>query len=494
MSTDNLRGTVALRNGVTSASGVRADEVVLSAVRVLLGDLLLSSTPGARLNGLGLELEQRSTFLTLDTTATTLMAEELSVVIDDVSVRGRATLHGVQLVVKGESGSLSAERIEIAPFALGLGGVELTTDAVLGVAVTIAWDPGRFRMRADVLSSVALTVLTPEARVLASDVTVDHLTVDNGEVSVGRATVGKANVEARVGAASSSSASPPDASASVAMPPAALISSPHAPLIDLRVLEALNGQLDVDVDVDLTVPIIGHRKATHRVRLAIDHGTIDFRALEKNLSALEDAILDFSVREQGLVLERVNPLHPTRGNGKPVVLWPLDAKDLELANTNRVRLVAFAQPQLASSDEPKDPGAEAKPSPIALRHLTLKNIDARLALLPSTTELAGQLRPRQLGSIALAGDVSYDPGAPTPPGEVHGELGGLAASIVQLALGASMLDVANLELQSVTSLHIAFADLQPTTVRLELAGLLVTGVMVATAPRPSHRAGATTLT
>ncbi len=463
-STENLQGRVAIDDGKTTLEGVQADAIVLSSLRLLLGRLVLSGRSGARLTGVGVALERTPDRLGLDTNASSLAAAELHIEIDDIAVRGRVHLAGVKLLVQGERGSLSAERVTIEAFSLRLGDVELGAETVHGAAVAISWGDS-FGLRAGTLESPALRVVTPAARVLASDVATSAFVLDDGKVTARRAATRSARVEARFAKTEPASSAAPPAPATT-----------RAPLFDPNVLDALSGQLDVDVELDLTVPIIGRRRATHRLRVAIDQGTIDYLALERNLSALEDAILDFAVRDGGLALERVNPLFPARGRGKPIIAWPLDEADLELATQNRVRLSVLPRATVVGSDEPSDAGAAPKKSAVALRHLGLVNIGARLALAP-TGVLGGQIRPKRIGALVLGGDVYYDPGEATPPGLLRGEADALAVSLHRLSLGASTLD-ASIEVANVSGLEVAFADVTPTAMKLDLADLVVADLAI----------------
>src|SRR5690606_11056084 len=94
------------------------------------------------------------------------------------------------------------------------------------------------------------------------------------------------------------------------------------PWLDWNLLDSLTGHAHVDVGIDITLPLIGRRRAVHQLRVGVQQGRIDYRALESDLSALEDALLDFSVRDDALVLELGIPLLPTRGMGKPLIRWP----------------------------------------------------------------------------------------------------------------------------------------------------------------------------
>jgi hypothetical protein len=259
-------------------------------------------------------------------------------------------------------------------------------------------------------------------------------------------------------------------------------SAPEAkapPFFDFRALDGLSGEIDVDVDVDITVPIIGHRKATHRLRVPVAGGALDFRALEDNLATLENAVLDFSAKDGALRLERVNPLFPARGHGKPIIVWDLDAPDFALAEQNRVRLAVLPRARLADHDaesEP-EPAEPTKKSPVALERLALHRIDVKLALAAIEGDLGGQFRPRSIGAIALKGSVDHAPSASAPAaGAVVGELSAVSASLAGLPLGASLLDVEGVSLASAPRVEITFRDVNPTNIEVDLGGLTLDGV------------------
>ena len=476
-STENLQGTIAIEEETTTLSGVQADAIVLSSLRLLLGRLVLSGASGATLTGLGVTLERSTESLGLDTKASSLAASELDIDIDDVAIRGRVHFEDVKLTVNGEAGTLAAESVAIEAFSLRLGDVALHADVIRGAAVAIAWGT-TFGLSADSLAAPSIQMQTPAARVGANDVELSTFRLDGGKVTARRASARGARVEAKLASSESSNAAGRPATAvPQATPVPVATSTSRESLFDSSVLDALHGQLDVDVELDLTVPIIGRRRATHRLRVAIDQGTIDYRALERNLSALEDAILDFAVRDDSvLALERVNPLFPARGHGKPIIAWPLAPPDLELAKRDRVRLSLLPLAQVVGSDEPSDPSAEPKKSAVALRHLGLVNLAARLALAPTTT-LAGHIRPKHVGSFALGGNVYYDPGEATPPGLVRGEVEALAVSVHSLAIGGSTLN-ASVEVAKMPAFEVAFADVTPTTIQIELAELVIADLAV----------------
>jgi hypothetical protein len=456
-STAALRGTLEQSDERLVLSGVAAEGVVLDALRLTLDRLVLSTASAVTLAGVEVALEQTASALSLDVTATSLVAAALDVAVDDVLVRGRATLTGARLSVRGDEGSLSAERVELAGFLLRIGDLELAAEGLDGVSVQIAWGAAGFRLDATSIAGPALRMTAKDTRVEARGVALSALSVAGAGFTLGSGTAEA--LQTALALSTAPSTREPSAGAG------------SEPVVDWGFLDALSGEIDVDVAVDVTVPIIGHRKATHRLRVAVADGALDFRALERNLAALEDALLDFSVREGALVLERVNPLFPKRGHGKPIVFWDVDAADHELAGRDRVRLAVLPSARVAGNDAPS-----GEPTSIALRELALLQIDAHLALAPTERRLAGplvgQVRPRSFGSLALAGNVFHDRGDVAPrDGSLRGEVTDLSVGIVGLALGTTHLDIGSLVAASVTPLQLSFAGTSPKHLDVSIASL-----------------------
>jgi len=456
-----LRGTIEQSGERLALSDVSAESVELEALRIVLGDLVLSSVSGAVLTGLGLALEQSKGHLMLAATTASIAAKDLDVAVGDILVRGRVKLGSPELLVRGSEGSLASERVEIADFILRIGALEIATPTLVGLSVKIAWGAAGFRLVAASLEAPSLRMTTADVELGASGVAVTALSLDGAKLSIARAALEAGRLalsfRASTGGAAAAGAS-------------------HEPLSDWTALDTLSGQLDVDLAVDLTVPIIGSRKATHRFRIAVESGALDYRALESNLATLEDALLDFSVRDGALVLERVNPLFPARGRGKPIVVWDVDAADLELAQRDRVRLSVLPRARFVSDADEKD--REPSKSSIALRELGLLRIDAHLALAPVALPLTGQLRPRHIGSLVLGGSVFHEPGG-SRAGSVLGELADLSATVHGLELGTSRLDAESLTAVTLAPIEIDFADVNPTKLQLGLSRVVLEGIALA---------------
>ena len=476
-SVTGLRGVLEQGADRLALSETAAEILVLDALRVLLGKLVLSSEKGATLHRVTIALVKESSSLALDAGAGSVVAADLAIAVGDVALAFGATLTGALLTVRDAEGSLAAERVELRDFSLRVGDLVLASSAVTGRGVAIRWGAQGFAMNAQGLEAAALDVVSGELRLALSGVVVEAFALDGPKMTARRATAERGRLALAI------APSPPGANAAPSPPPAPPAPpAPHAPAFDWRVLDGLAGDVDIDVEVDLTVPIIGNRNATHRLRVPIANGALDYRALESNLAALENALIDFSVRDGGLCLERVNPLFPARGHGKPFVIWDLDAADLALAMQDRVRLAVLPGARLVDSagegdsPEPREP---AKKSAIALRRLALHRIDVKLALAPVAGALGGQVRLRSIGSLVLQGSVDHAPDeAQQRPGSVLGELSALAASIVGLPIGASVLHVASVELASASPLEVTFLDVRPTNLQLDLAQITLTDVVL----------------
>lgn len=425
----NLRGQV-----VDSDVVAKADALLLAAFSIALGDLLLQSATGLRLEGLSLATKT-APHLAIEASAAVATTDELIVTIDDIIVRGRPRLEGVRLEVRGDEGSLAAERVLLEGFALTIGALALTTPRVTGTAVHIAW--GRaFRLNARTLAAEELEVAQPGVAVRAANVGVTDLAVHDG-ISVDRTTVERAEVDLTLGQGSSVDEG-----------------EPGAPFVfDWGILDFLSGRVDVDVHVDIAVPVIGRRKATHRLRVPIENGIIDYRELERNLANLENALLDFAVREEGLALERVNPIFPMRGHGKPIVVWPLGPEDRALAERDHVRLALLSSYEMAGPPS----STSDEPSAISLKKLDLLGLTADLSVAPVEIPLEGPLRLRHVERLELRGEL-HDHG----PGSLAADVSGLALSVRDL--GGLSIDLASAV--SIRPISIAFADLRPTEVRL----------------------------
>lgn len=466
-----LAGVLEQSGETLRLSDVTAGELTLASLRLTFGTVTLESRGEGALTDVRLSVERSASELIVDLEAARVRASLLVVRVGDILVQGRAELVGVKLSLREAGGSLSAERVELVAPELHVGGAQIAASALAGVALTIGWgDPG-FRLLASSMTAPELRVTAAGATIASRDVGLDAFALRDGRLTVGEARLAETDFALEIGASGSSTAESVDPSVA-----ASAAEVPSLPLVDLRVLDALDGSVAVDVAVDLTVPIIGRRSATHRLRIAVEQGTIDYRALESNLAPLEDALLDFAVRDGGLALERVNPLLPARGRGKPIVMWDLDGPGIALAERSRVRLAVLPSARVVGADDEKDRSSSSS-SPISLVRLSLLDVDARLSLA-ETKGLPGKIRIERVGSLTLSGNVHHEPGAEPRRGHLKAALETLVVSVGDVALGSARLDVGRVSVFGIDPIDVPFVGATPSSVQMVLRGATLAEIAV----------------
>ncbi|MFO0645768.1 MAG: hypothetical protein U0326_05985 [Polyangiales bacterium] len=257
--------------------------------------------------------------------------------------------------------------------------------------------------------------------------------------------------------------------------------------MDLPFLDHLAGRLEADTEVDVKVPWIERRVASHRLRLDIEDGAFDFKLLERGLSRLEDAILDFEVDDDGLYFE-VDAVVWKR----TLLRWPLDARELLHARQGRVKLRTFARPTLtvASGGTKSSAPREADPR-FALRRVSIHGIRVDLAIrgastLPlgdGTLHLGSDGAPA-LGALKLNGSLSRDSASDAPETSLSLALEALDVALDSVALGARKIDVRRARLGALTDGRITLRGFSPTSVSATLGALSLEGFALTSPAEP----------
>lgn len=250
---------------------------------------------------------------------------------------------------------------------------------------------------------------------------------------------------------------------------------------DLSALDGLHGQLNADITVDVKLPFISRRVATHKLRLDVRQGTIDFKKLEDGLSLLEDALLDFEVRKNALVIE-------IKGVKKTLIGWPLDAQGMALAAQNRVKLRTLANPDLPKSapESTPAPSKDGKDKSVGLTRLDVGGIDIQLGLshapalvLPQVQVQLGRDGVAALEQLTLQGSISYAPGEPpsrAEPKTLRAALRGLHVGLGGLHLGDATLSVGTLAIAELRDVLLTLLGLKPTKVEGTVRGFVLESV------------------
>lgn len=275
--------------------------------------------------------------------------------------------------------------------------------------------------------------------------------------------------------------------------PAASPSPPRRPLFDMRMLDQLDGKLDVDLTADLSVPVLGSRRATHHFRIPIEHGAIDYKQLEGDLSTLEDAIIDFTVRGDKLMLERAVPLLP--GLNKPIVVWPLTDVELALAKRKQVRLRTLPSARLASEAKKKSKdstksGDGSKPS-VAVRELDFANVELEVALRPRRADeeqsepLEAAFTRASIGSLRVDGRLRHIPDRALDPTLLEFAAEQVQASLTRMFIGGrATLSISDGVIGAVEDATLRFQQLQPQRLGVAFRQIRLSGVSIPLGLRP----------
>src|ERR1041384_3340608 len=89
----------------------------------------------------------------------------------------------------------------------------------------------------------------------------------------------------------------------------------------LRFLDSLSGRIYFTVKVVLDLPVIGNRSLDQELRVPIQEGSLDYRALEDSLNWLEGAFLDLQPDGDKLALVWKVPIF---GSAHELIAWALD--------------------------------------------------------------------------------------------------------------------------------------------------------------------------
>lgn len=436
-----LRGTLEQGQGSTRISDCTAEELIVSLLQLKFESFSLSLPTEGTLTALAGSYVHSSERTDLDLKARALTSPGLGLHFEAFEIRGELRATDVHLSIHGAEGRVRAESLEILDLRFE-GEAGLSTDRLVARQVDVSWGA------------------------LGYSVQVGELDLPQASAELDLSSGSRAPKQEEI----PNAASRVDPAASSTVPP-----------FEWSVLDGLSGALDVDVFVDMKVPVIGSRKATHRFRSQLREGAVNYLELERDLSALENALLDFAVRDDHLVLERGIPLLPTRGRGKPIIVWPLTADDLALTKEDRVRLAVLPHFRLAEPEKPDGPdaasGSEREAPGLVLRELSFVDLQAMLRLEPrhpSTTSL----RDLSFEELLLQGTVHHRPASDARPGELTGSLRGLRSCVANFPLGSSTLDIRAVKLGRLSELRARFLGIRPERATFQLAELKLTSFSI----------------
>ncbi len=381
--------------------------------------------------------------------------------LDKPVVLRKITLDRPGLALGDKALALVCQRASVERVEMHLGGVEVVLHGVQLEGLRLRRGQGVWLVLSDHITARRVAVQYRELTLIAENVEAQSAGLDGKVVRLARLFAPRAHWSGARLAARTRGADEP---------------KPASPRIDLSALDGLDGKIDVDLTADATVPFIGQRRATHHFRIPVDSGTINYLKLEKNLSALEDAILDFRVRGNDLVLERDIPLMK-----KVLVSWPLDARDMTLAERQLVRLARLFDYRVEVGAD--DKGAEAGKGGFALRELAFDDLDVELSLtggaamkLPGGGRLLfGEDGRPALDELAVRGSLRHTPGQ-DQRSKLDVSASMLNLGVAELPVGARSLSIAAITVEAVERGSVRFLGLTPDGVDATFRSLEILSV------------------
>jgi hypothetical protein len=245
----------------------------------------------------------------------------------------------------------------------------------------------------------------------------------------------------------------------------------------LHFLDSLTGRIYLTVKVVLDLPVIGKRTLDQQLRVPVQEGSLDYRALEKSLDWLEGAFLDIKHQDDRLAITWKVPIV---GSSRDLISWKLDTEAATLASFGRVPVRSLADFRTRKGAAP-----DAKSKGGILKSLSLDAIDIALSLVaPRSVDAAG-------GLIMFGGDDS--PGMvdlkvsgainDTKPGKLVGTIGSIDTTFKDVSFGPALLTADRLHFDGLDELEVVFDGFSPTCVTVIVHRVTATNLSLKIAPR-----------
>jgi len=377
----------------------------------------------------------------------------------------------VEVRIGGGSTALSAAELVVRDLSLTLGDTDVKAAGATFTRLRAVRDAAGVTVEADAVTLTEVAVTSGRRRVRSPALRLGALRYGPEGVSFARLVADELALAVE-GLGGDGAAPTPDAEPADDATPG----TRQTLGVDLPLLDGLDAKVEADIVVDLKLPVIERRVATHRMRLAIDGGALDFKQLEGGLSTLENAILDFEVVDAGLMLE-LDAVVVKR----ELLRWPLDPEGMRLARQNRVRLRTLARPtMIVRAPSPRDD--EAAASPVALRRVEVQGIRVEGALRGASSLLVGDgtLRlgageTQALGRFRVTGAIVYEATQTPSDTELAVDLTDLDAGLDAVAVGARRLDVTRARLGQLTDAKVTLRGVRPTAVTATLRAVELEG-------------------
>lgn len=240
----------------------------------------------------------------------------------------------------------------------------------------------------------------------------------------------------------------------------------------LRFLDSLSGRIYLTVKVVLDLPVIGNRSLDQDLRVPIQEGSLDYRALEDSLNWLEGAFLDMRHDGDRLALTWKVPIF---GSARELIAWALDHDAAALAAFGRAPVRSFVDFMIGAGRPGGKPDDRRKQ---ILQSLSLDAVDIALSLLaPRSVEtgsgvimFGGEDQPGMV-DLEVTGSI-HDRG----PGQLEGAIGSVDTTIKDLQLGPVKLTADRLHFDRLDELEVVFDGFRPAHATFEVHRVTATNV------------------
>jgi hypothetical protein len=243
----------------------------------------------------------------------------------------------------------------------------------------------------------------------------------------------------------------------------------------LRFLDSLSGRIYATLKVQLDLPVLGLRTLDQELRVPIQDGSLDFRALEEGLDWLEGRFLDIDADKDNLKIQLKVPIF---GKSHDLIRFQLDKDASTLAAFGRVPVRSLADFSIASRDDKAKAKDDEKRK--ILQSFSIEGVDVALSLLaPRNLDVLG-------GMIAFGGDdqpgmvdlkvkgVLHDHGE----GTIEGAIGSVDTTIKDVRLGPIVMTADRLHFDGLDQLEVDFDGFSPTAITVVVHRVTATNLSV----------------
>lgn len=463
-------GDLEFEDGLTKLAGIAIKKLLAHLELPMAGGRLYNELP-ATISHVTCEGRIRNGFAG-ELRASVLESEDVCLELESVMSKAHLIAEGLNVKLDGRGGRIQVGTLTLQNAQVTIGDLLIQIGSITVSGLKVAWEEGSLRIEAMKAYAHSLRIQRGPARVEITAIDLPGgLRVDD-RVEIPEVLVGAIEIAVSELRREDFPTIPPDDSPVEEERKEANTSRIK---LDYGVFDTVNGQVDADASLSMTLPVIGKRISNHHFRVPVEGGIFNYRDLESGLSNLEDAFIDIRLRGRKLVIERDIPLIP--GLEKPIIFWALDPGDVELAANQLVRLAVLPDFQLAAG-KTEDDEQRAKKSKLRLHRFGFDNIAIHMTLDETAvlTSGDGSLRAH-IDELDLVGSLHHEAdadaeAAPTVLGAVGKGLGTVANELIVFGHSLS----ARLTIGRLERLEVGFAGLKPTTLGVALKNVAISDV------------------